>query len=377
MVGEYERLLPELKDLRRKLHRRPETGFDLAETRRLLARMLEDRGIRVRELAGGLVADLGESPKVLLRADMDALPVQDGKDAEYVSEHAGVCHACGHDGHMAMLYGAALLLKERNVPGVRLVFQPAEECPPGGALGMIKAGVMDGIKAAFALHLDPSMPFGSVGVRAGVMMAAADNFRLCIRGKGGHGAMPQGTVDTIVVGSHLVIALQALVSRGDPLEPLVVTVGKFQGGAAANVIAGEALLEGTVRTLRQELRQELPGMIKRVAEGVCVTFGASCELEYLFGYPVLANDEAMARLAAEAAAVVLGEGKVVWRERPVMGSEDFSYFLERVPGCFVFLGTGSDGYQYPLHHPCFDFDEGILPFGAMLMAEIAGKLFKV
>jgi amidohydrolase len=348
----------------------------LDETRRLVADVMRDAGITVRELAGGLVADLGEAPRVLLRADMDALPVRDGKVVPYASGNEGKCHACGHDGHMAMLYGAALLLKEKEAPGVRLVFQPAEECPPGGALGMVEAGVMEGIEAAFALHLDPSLPLGTVGIKEGVLMAAADNFCLRIGGKSGHGARPQGTVDSILVASHVVTALQSLVSRGDPLEPLVVTVGRFQGGTAPNVIAGETVLEGTVRTLREELRRELPGMIQRVAEGVCASFGASCELEYLFGYPVLRNDGDMAWLAAEVAAEVLGGDKVVWLERPVMGSEDFAYFLTRAPGCFLFLGIGKEEYDYPLHHPFFDFDEGILPAGAELLAGLAAEFKK-
>lgn len=376
MTREDEKLLSGLQYLRRKLHQNPETGLLLPVTASLLTEAMKVQGIAVRELEGGLTADLDGAPRVLLRSDMDALPVKDGKDVPYVSRNEGKCHACGHDGHMAMLYGAALLLKKEKVPGVRLVFQSAEECPPGGALDMLEGGVMEGIDAAFALHLTPFLPFGTVGVKAGALMAAADNFRLVIQGKSGHGAMPQGTVDTILVASQVVTALQALVSRGDPLEPLVVTVGKFQAGTAPNVIAGEAVLEGTVRTLQEELRQEMPGKIKQVAEGICGSFGASCKMEYLAGYAVLKNDAAMCRLAAAAAAEVLGEDRVIWLERPVMGSEDFAYFLEKAPGCFLFLGTGKEGFDYPLHHPRFDFDEAILPAGAKLLTRIVEKLLQ-
>lgn len=370
-----EKLLAKLQEVRRQLHRRAETGFAVDRTRAYLARLFARAGIHLREAGGGLVADLGQGEgAVLLRAEMDALPLMDAKEAPYASRQGGACHACGHDGHMAMLYGAALLLKEKKLPGrVRLAFQPAEECPPGGALGMVKAGVLQGVKAAFALHLAPFLPFGKVGIKPGELMAAADNFRLTVCGRGGHGAQPHCTVDAVVVAAHVVTALQSLVSRqNDPLEPLVLTVGKISGGTACNVVADAVVLEGTVRTLDMGLRDKVPGMIEALARGVCSAFGAECSLEYLLGYPVLRNDQAMAELAA-AAAEDVSPGSSLWLPRPLMGGEDFAYVLGAVPGCLAFLGTGGDGFGFPLHHPRFDFDESILPFGAALLARVTER----
>lgn len=367
-----------LSKVRRTVHACPETGFELEHTRAYLTCLLREAGCEPRQVAGGLVADLGPGPqRVLLRAEMDALPLADGKDVPYASQNTGVCHACGHDGHLAMLYGALLLLKENHPElGVRLCFQPAEESPPGGALGMLEAGVLDGVRAAFALHLNPGLPFGQAGVKPGIMMAAADNFRLTVHGRGGHAAMPQGTVDAVLAAAHTVTALQALVSRQkDPLDPLVVTVGKIRGGTASNVVADTVVLEGTVRTLDRKLREEMPGRLEALASGVCAAFGARVTCEYLLGYPLLTNDSEMTALAAKAALETLGAEAVAVLERPLMGGEDFAYFLEKVPGAFIFLGTGSERFAYPLHHPRFDFDESILVAGAKLLTN-AAKLLK-
>jgi amidohydrolase len=364
-----------LSNVRRTIHAYPEVGFDLERTRAYLTALLQEAGCQPRAVAGGLVADLGSGPgRVLLRAELDALPLTDGKKVNYASQNAGACHACGHDGHMAMLYGALLLLKE-NPPetgGVRLLLQPAEESPPGGALGMLEAGVLDGVRAVFALHLNPGLPYGKVGVKPGVMMAAADNFRLTVLGSSGHGAMPQGTVDAVLVAAHAVTALQALVSRyKDPLEPLVVTVGKIRGGTANNVVADKVVLEGTVRTLDRQLRQEMPGKLEALSAGVCAAFGARLDIEYLWGYPLLINNRELTNQAAVLAKETLGADTVLELERPLMGGEDFAYFLEKVPGTFLFLGTGCEQFRYPLHHCCFDFNEDILVRGASLLAALA------
>lgn len=366
-------LQAKLMEVRRRLHAYPEIGFELERTRACLAALLRDAGLEPRFVAGGLVADLGPGPgRVLLRAELDALPVADGKETPYKSQNPGFCHACGHDGHMAMLYGALLLLQENPLcGGARLVFQPAEECPPGGALGMIEAGVLEDVRAAFALHLNPSLPYGLVGVKPGVMMAAADNFRLTVLGSGGHGAQPHHTVDAVLVAAHTITALQTLVSRyKDPLDPLVLTIGKIQGGTASNVIADAVVLEGTVRTLDWQLRQEMPSRIETLAAGVCAAFGARLRCEYFFGYPPLLNNAEMSELAAEAARETLGQRAAVTLERAMMGGEDFAYFLEKVPGAFIFLGTGDAEHSYPLHHSCFDFNEKILATGATLLAAV-------
>ena len=359
-----------LKAIRRDLHKQPEIGFNLPNTTAYLIKVLREAGFIPRELAGGLVVDIGErSDKVLLRADMDALPVTDGKHVSYGSHNQGACHACGHDAHMAMLIGAALLLKERGL-SARLIFQPAEECPPGGALGMIEAGVLAGVSAAFALHLAPFLPSGAVGVKGGMVMASADNFTITVRGVGGHGAMPHTTVDAILAGAHVVTGLQALVSRqNDPLEPLVVTIGKIQGGTVCNVIADAVRLEGTVRTINEQLRQQMPSRIEATATNISKAFGAECHVTYNWGYPALKNNVEMAGKVSQVAAK--NANQVVHMERPMMGGEDFAYFLEKVPGAFVFLGTGSEKHPHQLHHPCFDFNEEILPVGAKLLADLA------
>ncbi|MBT9177454.1 MAG: putative hydrolase YxeP [Firmicutes bacterium] len=372
-------LFETLLNLRRQLHGCPEGGFTLSATRACLQTALKAAGLAVEELGGGLVAELGAAGgrRVLLRAELDGLAVADGKDVPYRSRHEGFAHACGHDGHTAMLFGAILLLKNRRLPGrVRFIFQPAEETPPGGAQAMLAAGVLKDVAAAFALHLVPQLPFGSVGIKAGVLMAAADNFRLVICGSGGHGAMPHQAVDALVVAAQTVLALQALVSRQiDPLEPVVVTVGKITGGSVANVVAQEVVLEGTVRTLAPELRQTMPQRLRTIAEGICQAFGARCQLEYSFGYPVLKNDQAMTELAAKA--VVDSGLQQVILDRPLLGGEDFAYLLEQVPGCMLFLGSGDERFSYPLHHPCFDFNEAILPLGAKLLACLAEKALLV
>jgi amidohydrolase len=367
-----------LRDVRRRLHVAAETGFGLDKTRNTIKALLEQGGISVLEQAGGLVTDINKGKRcVLLRADMDALPVQDGKDVPYKSQSKGACHACGHDAHMAMLYGGALLLREEVLDGsVRLMFQPAEEVPPGGAMGMIDAGVLDGVEMAFALHVAPWLPFGTVGIKEGMAMAAADNFKITVRGRGGHGAMPHEGVDAVLAASHVMVGLQALVSRmTDPLEPVVVTVGKVNGGTACNVIADCVVLEGTVRTLSGDLRDKMPGLIERTAKGICEAYGAECEVAYMLGYPVLKNTNEGLEVAVEAARQVVGD-KIAMMERPLMGGEDFAYVLEKVPGAFLFLGTGDDTYHHPLHHPCFDFNEEILPVGAELFRELAKVALK-
>ena len=322
-------LLSRLRETRRKLHTLAETGFALNNTRNLIKQLLTAEGVVSYESAGGLVTELGnEGPCILLRADMDALPVQDGKNVPYQSKNHGACHACGHDAHMAMLYGGLLHLKEANLPGkVRFMFQPAEECPPGGALGMMDASILDGVDMAFALHVAPWLPYGTVGIKEGVVMAAADNFTITVRGRGGHGAMPHQGVDAVLAAAHVVTALQALVSRmTDPLDPLVITIGKVSGGTACNVIADHVILEGTVRTLNTELQNNLPALIEKTAKNICAAFGAECELNYKFGYPVLRNRGPGVDVGREAAAAVVGEGKIVNMEQPLMGGGRFCLY---------------------------------------------------
>ncbi len=368
-------LFKDLQEIRRDLHSRPELGFQEVKTRAYIEEKLRGLQLEVREAGGGLVASLkkGRGKTVALRADMDALPLQDEKDVPYASKNPGVCHACGHDGHMAMVLGAANLLREADFAGeVRFLFQPAEELPPGGAQAMRKAGALGGVDAIFGLHLDPFIPFGSITLREGPMMAAADRFEIHIKGKTGHGAIPHRAVDAVVAASEAVGALQALVSRfTSPLEPLVLTIGKIQGGTAFNIIAGEVEMIGSVRTFNPGLRDEVPALMERVLKGVTAAHGAAYTLQYTRGYPPLINHPEEARLVRDTVETRWGAGAVQILEKPLMGSEDFAYYLEEIPGCFFFLGSYRGGEGISWHNPRFDFDEEVLPRGARLLEKIA------
>lgn len=374
----------ELVATRRDLHRHPELGFEETRTAGVVAGRLGDLGIEARTgVAGtGVVGVVSSEPSpgeprrtVLLRADMDALPIQEENDHEYRSTVPGRMHACGHDGHTAILLGVARLLVEDPPPGnVVLVFQPAEE-KPGGARPMIEAGVLADppVDAAIGLHLWSNLPVGTVGTNPGPLMAGASEFRLTIKGRGGHAALPDQAVDAVVVASHVVVALQTLVSREtSPLDSAVVTVGSIHGGTTFNVIAERAVLEGTVRAFEDDRREALRDRIAALAQGVAGAMGAEATLEWTPHYPATVNDPAMAALVAREAAVVVGEENVFTDIR-TMGAEDMSYFLRAVPGCFFFVGAANAarGITAPHHNPRFDIDEAALPIGAEILARAA------
>lgn len=374
----------ELVATRRDLHRHPELGFEETRTAGVVAGRLGDLGIEPRTgVAGtGVVGVVSSEPSpgeprrtVLLRADMDALPIQEENDHEYRSTVPGRMHACGHDGHTAILLGVARLLVEDPPPGnVVLVFQPAEE-KPGGARPMIEAGVLADppVDAAIGLHLWSNLPVGTVGTNPGPLMAGASEFRLTIKGRGGHAALPHQAVDAVVVASHVVVALQTLVSREtSPLDSAVVTVGSIHGGTTFNVIAERAVLEGTVRAFEDDRREALRDRIAALAQGVAGAMGAEATLEWTPHYPATVNDPAMAALVAREAAVVVGEENVFTDIR-TMGAEDMSYFLRAVPGCFFFVGAANAarGITAPHHNPRFDIDEAALPIGAEILARAA------
>lgn len=364
--------------IRRDLHQHPELSWRERRTAERVCRRLDELGIDYRrDVAGpGIVADLPgarKGPIIALRADMDALPVEEKTGLPFASEVPGVMHACGHDGHTAMLLGAAELLLEdpdRLLP-VRLLFQPAEEVG-GGARAMIEAGVLEGVAMVFGVHVDRHNHTGSIVVQQGVVNASTDAFSIDIAGQGGHAARPHESVDAVVVGSLLVMAIQTLVSREvNPAHPSVITVGRFASGTAANVIAGHAQLEGTIRTQDPEVRQHLLAALERVVRAVGQLHGAEIELSYTAGTPVVSNPAEQTMMARSAAARVVGAEAVVPLPTANMGGEDFAYYLEQVPGCFVRIGAQVPGREgYPAHSSRFDFDEDALLVGARYFQEI-------
>lgn len=377
-----DRLATRLVEWRRELHRNPELGFDLPLTAAFVARRLGDLGVEVRTgigragVVGILRSDRGRGT-VLLRADMDALPVQEAPGREYGSTIPGRMHACGHDGHVAMLLGAAELLVPRRAAlsrGVAFCFQPAEE-GAGGAREMIDDGVLEttGATEAYALHLWSRFPAGTLRTRSGPVMAAQDEFAATIVGRGGHAALPHEAADPVVAASQAVVALQAVVSRCvDPLEPAVVSVGSFHAGSAPNAIPGEARLLGTLRSFRPEVRDLLRRRVREVLEAAAHGAGCRLDLDLTPGYPAVVNDARAAARLRTAAVEALGTDAVL-EASPLAASEDFAFFLERVPGAFGLLGAGDParGIDAPHHSPGFDFDESVLPRGAEILARVA------
>lgn len=368
---------PELQlliDTRRDLHRHPELGYEEHRTAGIVANRLRAAGYEVTTgiAETGVVGSLrgsGAGPTLLLRADMDALPVQEESSHEFVSTTPGKMHACGHDAHVAIgLAVAERLARRRDWPGtIRYVFQPAEE-GGGGALRMVKEGVLDGVDAAAGLHVWAGLPSGTVGVVDGPFMAGSIDFRLQIEGRGGHGAMPQETVDATLAASHLVVALQQIVSRNiSPLDTGVVTVGALHSGTAFNVISGRAILDGTVRAFDTDVLDYLCTRIREVAVGICAAFGATFELT--FGkqvYPPTVNDPAIAELVRAAARSVVGSDRLHDGDAVrTMAAEDFSEFSSRVPGCYFFVGCRSEAADaiHPHHSPRFNICEDALVVG--------------
>lgn len=379
---------PELYDklvaVRRELHRYPELSGQEARTATVISRFLHELGIHHRtNVAGhGVVADIhGKSgvPCVVLRADTDALPIQEETGLEFASAHNGVMHACGHDGHTTMLLGAAALLSgEKGLPApVRLIFQPAEE-KGTGAIAMIQEGALSGAGLVFGGHLDRHYRPGTIVVSEGPVNASSDNFAIEIIGQGAHGARPHESIDAVVVGSLMIMALQTIVSREiDPARPSVVSVGQFHAGTAPNVIAGQAKLEGTVRAQDPAVRRQLLSSVRRIAESIAQLHGAKIHVTVTEGTPPLVNDAVMAGLARQAAIEAVGEANVLPLKTANMGAEDFSYYLEKIPGAYVRFGSQVPGREgYPAHSSKFDFDEEALAVGAVYyraIARIAGQ----
>ncbi len=328
----------------------------------------------------GLVATLrGDGPRtVLLRVDMDALPITEATDAPYTSRNPGVMHACGHDGHVAMGAVAARVLARRGLPGTaRVLFQPAEE-GEGGAQRVVADGALDGIDVVLGVHLWNELPVGTLGVKAGPLMAAVDGFEIAVHGRGGHGAMPHQAKDPVVAAAQVVLALQTIVSRQvSPVKAAVLTVGAIHGGQAFNVIPDLVTLTGTIRTHDPELRRSMPERVRALAEGVATAHGCRAELRWRQGNPAVINDAGVAEIARRAARRVVGDERVVEPE-PTMGGEDMAVYFERVPGCFVFVGSGNParGLSEPHHSPRFDFDEDALAIGCEFLVEAAAEALR-
>jgi hippurate hydrolase len=361
--------------LRRNIHREPELGFDTKKTAEKVLAALDGLPLEMQTgvAENGIVATLqGDGPTVGLRADMDALPIHEETGLPFTSEIGGMMHACGHDGHTSMLVGAAHALcgmRDRLDGSVKFFFQPAEEGGGGGKV-MVEEGVADDVSSIFALHLWPGLPFGKVGTKAGPIMAAADGFEMTVRGSGGHGAFPHQSADAIAMVAQIVTALQTVISREvDPVEPAVLTVGEIGAGSAFNIIPETARLGGTVRTLNEDLRRRMPERIEQLARGVAQGMRGDVELDYSFSYPVTMNDEGAARRALGVIADLFGEEHTLELPNPSMGGEDFAFFLEKIPGAFIWLGVGEN--VSGLHTPTFAFDEEILPLGSALLAALA------
>jgi amidohydrolase len=364
--------------MRRELHRHPELSWQEHQTAERISSALHRLGIPHHRLGGtGVVAELespNSLPAVALRADIDALPIQEETGLPFASLNDGVMHACGHDGHTSMLLGAAeLLLAGGKLPApVRLIFQPAEETGTG-AMALIEVGVLDTVAVVFGGHLDRHFPTGTLVVAPGAASASTDYFTIRVTGRGGHAARPHETIDAVVVGSLIVTAIQTIVSREiDPSYPSIVTVGRFEAGKAPNVIAGQAVLEGTIRAQDRGVREHLKRSIRRIAESIGLLHQAGLEVEIRDGTPPVVNTPQATALARQAAAEAVGEIGVRTHWRATMGGEDFAYYLQQVPGCYIRIGAQPFGDKgFPAHSSRFDFDEAALPIGANWLAKVA------
>lgn len=377
-----EKYLQHMINLRETIHMYPEDGFSEFTTSKIIIEELEKLGIKVQKNVAktgvvGLIEGKYPGKTVLLRADMDALKIQEQADVEYKSKIDGMMHACGHDGHVAGLLGAAMILNELkdNLHGnVKLVFQPAEE-RDGGALPMIEEGVLENPKvdAAFAAHLWGYLNEGEVHLKEGAMMASPDIFNIKVIGKGGHGAVPQESIDPIVITCQIVNSLQTIVSRKiNPLDPVVITCGRIQGGDCHNVIPNEVELEGTIRTFNEETRNWVPKVMEDLIRGITTSQGAAYEFKYEPKYPALINDKYMTSFAKESLKKVVGEENVFDLKEPNMGGEDFAYFAQKVPSAFIFVGIANNKSEPVIHHnPYFKWDSKNVGILAQSLSQIA------
>ncbi len=372
-----EPLYEQLVAIRRQLHAHPELSHEELETTAAIRGWLDEAGIRIADypLRTGVVAEVGGlrgGPVIAIRADIDALPVQEETGLQFASRVPGKMHACGHDFHTAAVLGAALLLKKREAElegTVRFLFQPAEE-KAKGASQVIASGALEGVKAVFGLHNKPDLPVGTIGIKAGPLMAAADGFIVEVKGLGTHAAVPEAGIDPIVASAHIITALQSIVSRNvGALDGAVVSVTRLNSGTAWNVIADQAVFDGTLRTFDEKVRTKVRERFEQIVTGVGAALGAQARVSWLDGPPAVVNDR---RWSEAAAAVANSIGLHVVEPMPSPAGEDFSFYLQHVPGSFFFLGTSG---PQEWHHPAFDVDERALPIGASFFAALAVDAF--
>lgn len=378
-----EDLVEYVISMRRHFHENPELSFEEHNTLSRIKKELEGMGLEVHEVPmGGLYADIkgkSEGKSVALRADVDALPLTEENTFDFKSKNDGVMHACGHDAHIAMLLGVARKLtanREKLNGRIRLLFQVAEERPPGGAVGLIKAGALDGMDYVLGQHVLSTFPSGKIATYGAEAMANADEFRIKIHGTGGHGSAPHETVDALIIATEFVNIAQTIVSRMvDPFLPSVVTFGTLNTGYRYNIIAAHAELTGTVRTFHREVQDKIRKELKTLLEGLCNSYGAKYEYEYVEGYPAVINNAEVNSILDEVASDFLGKDNVL-HPNPSMGGEDFAFYLHEIPGAFYFLGVGNreKGIESPQHSPTYTVDEDALRDGTELFYRVAVKL---
>lgn len=372
-------------NMRRYFHMNPELGLEEFNTQARIMSELESFGLEPKKIGDtGVVCEIeGNGVKrVAIRADIDALPIEDVIDKPYKSRNPNVCHACGHDGHTAMLLGVARFFSDNMdlLSGkLRLIFQPNEEkVPIGGAKRLIEAGVLEGVDTIIGAHLWQPIECGKIGISYDRLMACADEFTINISGRGGHGSMPHQTVDPIITGAQIILALKMITATSiDPLENAVLSIGLFNAGSAFNIIPDKSIIKGTVRTFSQEVREIMFRRIEEICEGICASTGAKFKMEPIFGYPSLINHKSVVKIIESCANEIIGEENVE-HIKPVMGAEDFSYYLQKVKGAFFFIGAGNaaKGIVYPHHHPHFDIDEDALMVGLKVFINSAMKLLE-
>lgn len=381
IIDSAKKIQPYLQEVRRNFHKHPDISHYEKKTADIIYEELKKIGvfeIRKNINGYGIIADLkGKTAgkTVALRADMDALQIEEETNLPYKSENKGVMHACGHDVHMAVVLGAARLLAERKdelCGNVRFIFQPSEEITPeGGSKGMIAEGVLEGVDAIFGMHVWPDLPLGKVGIKAGPLMAASDHFTVTIKGKPSHAAKPNEGIDALVAGTQYVNAIQTIVSRNaDPMKSMVITVGKMNAGSRYNIVAGECVLEGTCRTFAPEMRELAEKRLEKILEGICTLSGCTGILKYEKGYMAVINESKSVEYFEKTAKKLYGDNAVVTVE-PAMTAEDFSFYLDKKPGAFAWIGTTAEGEEiYPLHNSHYCPNEDVLWRGAALMAQL-------